>query len=220
MEIGDLKSLTNFEMATMINNLRGKIDTLQKENERLSKLNKTNCDNLSKKIIIPLREKINTLQKENEELREENQRITSDNYHNSNNLEISETENTKLKKENEELNNLRVKYSDEASITRDAYTKKCIELTKLKEKVKKLTKVESKNRSLLFKISELQRKLKNRNNMFLKSKERVKELGGCLKSIIDYENDSNGIEGYHLNGNILTWDEMEEITIAKQLLKD
>ena len=50
----------------------------------------------------------------------------------------------------------------------------------------------------------------------------VKELSSALKEILDIIDNASGggIVGYHLNGNVLRWDDMEyEINKAHQALK-
>ena len=44
----------------------------------------------------------------------------------------------------------------------------------------------------------------------------VAALGGLLAIV----GDSNGVDGYHLNGDLATWDEFEEIEIAETALKN
>ncbi len=51
-------------------------------------------------------------------------------------------------------------------------------------------------------------------------RERVGKLEGALGGLLAIVNDSNGVDGYHLNGDIATWDEFEEeIEIAEAALK-
>lgn len=41
----------------------------------------------------------------------------------------------------------------------------------------------------------------------------------ALTNILNIMNDSEGVAGYHLNGDIAKWDEFEEIALAEQAIK-
>ena len=45
------------------------------------------------------------------------------------------------------------------------------------------------------------------------------ELFNALISVLNIMNDSEGVAGYHLNGDIAKWDEFEEIKQAEQAIK-
>ena len=45
------------------------------------------------------------------------------------------------------------------------------------------------------------------------------ELLNALISVLNIMNDSEGVAGYHLNGDIAKWDEFEEIKQAEQAIK-
>ena len=45
------------------------------------------------------------------------------------------------------------------------------------------------------------------------------ELLDALISVINIMNDSEGVAGYHLNGDIASWNEFEEIKQAEQAIK-
>lgn len=49
-------------------------------------------------------------------------------------------------------------------------------------------------------------------------KDQREELIKALESLIDITNDSQGVAGYHLNGDIAKWDEFEEVTNACVLI--
>lgn len=41
----------------------------------------------------------------------------------------------------------------------------------------------------------------------------------ALTNILNIMNDSEGVAGYHLNGDIAKWDEFEEIALAEEAIK-
>ena len=45
------------------------------------------------------------------------------------------------------------------------------------------------------------------------------ELLNTLISVLNIMNDSEGVAGYHINGDIALWDEFEEIKQAEQAIK-
>lgn len=45
-------------------------------------------------------------------------------------------------------------------------------------------------------------------------------LKNALKYILEIVNDSNGVDGYHLNGDVADWDEFVEIRNANQLISE
>ena len=47
---------------------------------------------------------------------------------------------------------------------------------------------------------------------------RNKELEGALRGLFDIIDDSTGVSGYHINGNIADWDEFSEVQEAYDVL--
>lgn len=41
-----------------------------------------------------------------------------------------------------------------------------------------------------------------------------------LKGFVSYANCSEGIAGYHLNGDLLNWDQVDEIELAIELIAE
>lgn len=46
------------------------------------------------------------------------------------------------------------------------------------------------------------------------------ELVNCLKRFMDIVGDSDGVAGYHLNGDIAEWDDFNEVFMAAELLDE
>lgn len=47
---------------------------------------------------------------------------------------------------------------------------------------------------------------------------RVRELEEALQGFIDPANESQGITGWHLNGDVLLWEAVDQLTVAHDLL--
>ena len=47
---------------------------------------------------------------------------------------------------------------------------------------------------------------------------RIKNLENAISGLLNIAEDSGGVTGYHLNGDIAEWEEFEEIAIAKELI--
>ena len=59
------------------------------------------------------------------------------------------------------------------------------------------------------------------------SEERIQELEGknaklleALKGLIDIVHESEGVGGYHLNGDTAYWNEFEEVSIAENIVAE
>ncbi|EHJ9981297.1 hypothetical protein KB976_000317 [Vibrio parahaemolyticus] len=48
---------------------------------------------------------------------------------------------------------------------------------------------------------------------------RIKQLEEALRNALAITTDSTGVAGYHLNGEVVAWDEFEEIEVAQSLLE-
>jgi hypothetical protein len=48
----------------------------------------------------------------------------------------------------------------------------------------------------------------------------AEQMINLLSGFISYADCSNGIAGYHLNGNLLSWDEVDEVEQASELLAE
>lgn len=53
-----------------------------------------------------------------------------------------------------------------------------------------------------------------------KAEEGKEALLKALEGMVNIVSDSNGVVGYHLNGDIAEWDEFEEVETARALLKE
>lgn len=59
------------------------------------------------------------------------------------------------------------------------------------------------------------RRLVTERNALEAERDRLRE---CLHDFIDLADHSEGVAGWHLNGDILTWEEIEVLTTANDLL--
>lgn len=50
--------------------------------------------------------------------------------------------------------------------------------------------------------------------------EAAPELLEALRGMLAIVNDSRGVAGYHLNGNVAEWDEFDEVDAARAALKE
>lgn len=56
------------------------------------------------------------------------------------------------------------------------------------------------------------------NNELAKAKTERESALSALEGLIAIRNDSEGVSGYHLNGEIAHWDEFEEVALAEAIV--
>ncbi|EJG0960998.1 hypothetical protein ACOW85_001698 [Vibrio parahaemolyticus] len=76
-----------------------------------------------------------------------------------------------------------------------------------------------KHNAVMRDLTSLQMVPKSEHDKLLEKNEKLKQLEDALRNVLAITTDSTGVAGYHLNGEVVAWDEFEEIEVAQSLLE-